>query len=254
MEYSGKYLESYVHLEGICYKPYGQEVDGDNGFFICSTFPGVEQVIVEKVRKYMGTNVTEKQKKIPQVLGFHFQLQFYEEFCKVQKITIRYKKPGDEEEKELLMQSCGCSEEITNKIHNCLYNLPATHPAIDYIGVFEQDSKQDDVKSKWLLFFQISLGPYSVHGSKYKDIFRRYPKSELFVNRTILEYYTNYFQTYKVIFVYFSPKEKGIPRSLEMHASKEKVEEVYLGYIVDEEDSYITQLKKITQQIFNIIL
>jgi len=135
------------------------------------------------------------------------------------------------------MQSCGCSEEIINKRHNCLYNLPATHPAIDYIGVFEQDC----VKSKWLVFFQISLSLYSAHGSKYKDINRMYPKSEIFVNCTILKYYTDYFQTFKVIFVYFSPKEEGIPNSM----LKRRKLNVYLGYIVDEEDSYITQLEKL---------
>jgi len=32
MEYLGKYLENYVNLEGICYRPYEEEVDDNNGF------------------------------------------------------------------------------------------------------------------------------------------------------------------------------------------------------------------------------
>ena len=52
-------------------------------FAICSTFPGVKQLVVQKVVSYMNCNV-DGVMKIPQVLGFYFQLKFYDKFCKIQ--------------------------------------------------------------------------------------------------------------------------------------------------------------------------
>ena len=111
-------------------------------------------------------------------------------------------------------------------------SLHASHPAIDYVGVYDE----------FIIFFQVSLSLYVHHVSKFRDINRIYPKSEEFKKQTILQYYRVHFGKSKVIFVYVSPKENGIPNLLMSHASNAQLENVYLGYMQWQGNSVLTEL------------
>ena len=231
------FLVNFVYLEGLCYIPNHDVMEEGQDFAICSAFPGVEQIVAQKVVSYMICNNADDMMKIPQVLGFSFQLKFYGEFCKIQTMKIMYKTDiGDQQ--LLLINTSGCYEILSTEMHGFLFNLPLIHPAIDYVSFFKVSG------ISWLIFFQISLSPYVCHGSKYKDIDQKYPKSELFKDCTILEYYTDYFHTENVLFVYFSPKEIGIPSSLEKHAKVKLSRKVHIGYIVEDHSCLLTQLKR----------
>ena len=228
---------NFVYLEGLCYIHNHDELE-DQDFAICSAFTGVGQLVAQKVVSYMTCSNADDMMKIPQVLGFSFQLKFYNEFHKIQTMKIMYKTDiGDQ--RLLLINTSGCFEILSTKMHGFLFNLPLTHPAIYYVGFFKVNG------ISWLIFFQISLSPYVHHGSKYKDIDQKYPKSELFKDCSrILEYYTDYFHTENLLFVYFLPKETGIPSSFEKHAKVKLSRNVHIGYIVEDHSCLLTQLKR----------
>jgi len=111
----------------------------------------------------------------------------------------------------LLINNSGCYEILSTKMHGFLFNLPLTHPAIDYVGFFKVSG------ISWLIFFQISLSPYVCHGSKYKDIDQKYPKSELFKDRTILVLYRLFPYRKCIICLFFAQRNRNTILSCKAH-------------------------------------
>ena len=106
----------------------------------------------------MKKSTADDEAKIPQMLGFRFQIEFCKTFCNSMNIIISYKKVKDEGTQDLRMQCYGSCEEVIENQHDILFDLPITHPVIDCVGVFTHETKQ-----KWLVFFQMSLCEYVRH-------------------------------------------------------------------------------------------
>jgi len=78
-----------------------------------------------------------------------------------------------------------------------------------------------------------------------KILIRSIPNQNyVFTDCTILEYYTDYFHPENVIYVYFSPRETGIPSSLKKHAEEKLTCNIHIGYIVEDQSCLLTQLKR----------
>ena len=92
-KYKESFLISYVYLKGICYTDNDTVCDtieentheesrytgedtveesGDEYFHIYLTFPGSEQMILDKVRDCMNKGATSEEYKILQLLGIKF--------------------------------------------------------------------------------------------------------------------------------------------------------------------------------------
>lgn len=221
LTYKSDFLVSFVFSEGICYTV------KERCFNISLTFPGSEFQILQEVKQSMGNNSSAEEQKISQILGYKFQLEFFRVCSSQQTFVIHYKKPGCSGDTLRGLQLV-CLDTLQSVVGNCLMPLRPAHPVIDYVGVIDE----------YIIFFQISLSLYIHHESKFKDINRKYSKSPEFVEKTVLEYYRDYFNKSKVIFIYVSPKEKNeIPNSLNTHAINLKLAEVYLGCIVLETNS-----------------
>jgi len=70
-------------------------------------------------------------------------------FARYKTMEIMYKTDNDEQ--QLQITTLGCCESLATTMPNCLFNLPLTHPTIDYVGFFKVNG------ISWLIFFQISL-------------------------------------------------------------------------------------------------
>ena len=109
-KYKESFLISYVYLEGICYTDDDTVYDtstieercdtdeeshytgedtveesGNEYFHVHLTFPGSEQMILDKVRDCMNKGTTSEEYKILQLLGYKFQLEFFKVLNQVLK-------------------------------------------------------------------------------------------------------------------------------------------------------------------------
>ena len=62
---------------------------GESNFCIHLNFPGSEEITANVMESFVTKPTTDDQKKIPQVLGFRFQIQFYNLF--VGKIILYWR-------------------------------------------------------------------------------------------------------------------------------------------------------------------
>ena len=79
-----EFWESFLNSWGVHFE-HPTSLVGESNFCIHLNFPGSEEIIANVMESFVTKPTTDDQKKIPQVLGFRFQIQF---FCKITKINI----------------------------------------------------------------------------------------------------------------------------------------------------------------------
>ena len=70
-EFWQSFLNGWVHFEQICYT---NSLVGESNFCIHLNFPGSEEIIANFMERFVKDPTTDAEKKVPQVLGFRFQI------------------------------------------------------------------------------------------------------------------------------------------------------------------------------------
>lgn len=126
----------------------------------------------------------------------------------------------------LKMEFCS-TEHINHKLNiGVLYKLYSSHPAVDFVEELEVKNGKS-----YLTFFQLLVSSYVQHQNKVWHLQEKYDKFVEFKEQSVLNYYKSMSNTTEVLYVYISPKEAGIPSSLQKHVDADKTWNNMFSYL-----------------------
>ena len=200
-----KYECCWLAAEGIAYIT---DTPDNETFQAHVNFPGIVPLLIKMLKDDL--HYTKKRPMFPIVKDYYFEDAL---LVDLRVLSVNYNNSSERTPRSTQLTIQVCTEQTQDPLTRTmsvgvLNRLRPEHPAIDAIGVVEDQSKK-----KWLLMLQISLSEYKKHRSKVEHIYNYVSGLEGEGGVTWLQYYQGLLpETLKEIdcmYVYVSPKQIG---------------------------------------------